>query len=224
MTRLRKNSRARSRRALVSAVRQVSCEQLEDRRLLSVTVVGIPNWVEQGPGSTNGGQDFTFSSNPVSGATNALAAHPTNADILYAGTVGGGIWRNTGATSGGSWEPLTDQFTSLSISPIAFSPLDTNVLYAGTGAFASGGPVGGPIGILRTTDAGASWSIVGAAQLGGTQILSIIPTASGTSVADQVVLAGTIGSGLWRSTDGATTFTKISGTLATSDGLDNDAD
>jgi len=52
---------------------------LEDRRLLSVTVVGIPNWVEQGPGSTNGGQDFTFSSNPVSGATNALAAHPTTA-------------------------------------------------------------------------------------------------------------------------------------------------
>src|SRR5438105_716229 len=111
---LRKNSRARTSRARISALRQAYCEVLEDRRLLSVSVVGIPNWVEQGPGSTNGGQDFTFSSNNVSGATNALAAHPTNADILYAGTVGGGIWRNTGATSGGSWEPLTDQFPSLS--------------------------------------------------------------------------------------------------------------
>jgi Ca2+-binding RTX toxin-like protein len=224
MTRLRKNSRSRSQRALSSAVDRFFCEALEDRRLLSVTVVGIPNWVEQGPGSTNGGQDFTFSSNNVSGATNALAAHPTNADILYAATVGGGIWRNTGATSGGNWEPLTDQFPSLSISTIAFSPLDTTVLYAGTSANASGGPVGGPIGILRTTDAGASWTIVAATEFAGTQLLSVIPTAIGTSVADQVVLAGTIGSGLWRSTDGATTFTKISGTLATSDGLDNDAD
>src|SRR6058998_2778810 len=101
MTRLRKNSRARSIRALASAIKPLFCERLEDRRLLSgVSVVGIPNWVEQGPAPTNGGQDFTFGDNQVSGAVNALAAHPTNSDILYAGTVAGGIWRNTGATSG----------------------------------------------------------------------------------------------------------------------------
>src|ERR1051325_4080815 len=213
MTRLRKHSRTRSIRALFSATRQILCEPLENRQLLSVSVVGIPDWVEQGPPPTNGGQDFTFNDNPVSGATNALAAHPTNADILYAGTVGGGIWRTTGATSGGDWVPLTDQFPSLSISTIAFSPLDTNVLYAGTSANASGGPVGGPIGILRPTDAGANWTIVAATEFAGTQLLSVIPAAIGTSVADQVVLAGTIGNGLWRSTNGADSFTKISGTL-----------
>src|SRR6185436_11745404 len=51
-----------------------------------------------------------------------------------------------------------------------------------------------------------------------------IPTAIGGSLANQVVLVGTIGSGLWRSIDGGTTFTKISGASATADGLDNDAD
>ena len=103
-------SRARTLRARISAIRQAVCESLEDRRLLSVSVIGIPDWVEQGPAPTNGGQDFTFNDNPVSGAVSALAAHPTNSDILYAGTVAGGIVRSTGATSGGDWVPLTDQF------------------------------------------------------------------------------------------------------------------
>jgi hypothetical protein len=221
MTRLRKNSRARSKRALVSAIRGW-CESLEDRRLLSISVVGIPDWVEQGPASASGGQDFTLTGDAVSGAVNSLAAHPTDANIIYAGTVGGGIWRTT--DGGGNWTPLTDLFPSLGINSIAFSPLDANVLYAGTGNFASGGTVGGPIGLLRTTDAGATWSIVGAAQLGTRRILAVVPTAIGTSVANQVVLAGTIGGGLWRSTDGGTNFTQISGASGSSDGLDNDAD
>ncbi|HEV8293422.1 MAG TPA: hypothetical protein VGP94_15905, partial [Tepidisphaeraceae bacterium] len=197
---------------------------MEDRRLLSISVIGIPDWVEQGPAPTNGGQDNTFNSNPVSGAVNALAAHPTNSDILYAGTVAGGIWRNTGATSGGSWEPLTDQFRSLAISAIAFSPLDANTLFAGTGNFISGGPNGGNIGLLRTTDAGDTWIPVGTAQLGTTPIRSVIPTAIGGSLANQVVLVGTIGAGLWRSSDGGMNFTQISGASGSTDGLDNDAD
>src|SRR5215212_3226679 len=127
MTGLRKNSRARSVRAFNSAIKQLWCELLEDRRLLSVSVSGIPTWIEQGPAPSNGGQDFTFNNNPVGGAVEALAAHPTNADILYAGTQAGGIWRTTGATSGGDWVPLTDQFPSLAIGAIEMSPLDTNV-------------------------------------------------------------------------------------------------
>ncbi|HEV8604635.1 MAG TPA: hypothetical protein VGQ99_04675 [Tepidisphaeraceae bacterium] len=222
MARLRKNSRARSQRALISAIRQVCCESLEDRRLLSISVIGIPDWVEQGPASASGGQDFTLTGDAVSGAVNSLAAHPTDANTIYAGTVGGGIWRTT--DGGSNWTPLTDLFPSLGINSIAFSPLDTNVLFAGTGNFASGGTVGGPIGLLRTTDAGATWSIVGAAQLGTRRILAVVPTAIGASVADQVVLAGTIGGGLWRSTDGGMNFTSISGASGASDGLDNDAD
>src|SRR5258705_1976686 len=182
MTR-RKNSRARSMRALASAIRPIKFETLEDRRLLSISVVGIPDWVEQGPAPTNGGHDFTFSDNPVSGAVTSLAAHPTNSDILYAGTVAGGIWRTTNATSGANWTPLTDQFPSLAIGAIEMSPLDTNVLYAGTGSFISGGPNGGAIGLLRTTDARASWTLVGAAQLAGIRLLAIVPAAIGTFVA-----------------------------------------
>src|SRR5207248_10082203 len=68
------------------------------------------------------------------------------------------IWRTT--DGGSHWTPLTDLFPSLGINSIAFSPLDTNVVFAGTGSFASGGTVGGPIGLLRTTDGGATWSIV----------------------------------------------------------------
>lgn len=37
--------------------------------------------------------------NPVSGAVNALAPHPTNPDVLYVAAVNGGIWRTANATA-----------------------------------------------------------------------------------------------------------------------------
>ena len=56
---------------------------LEDRALLSVT------WVEQGPGPITGGQVLGLSSqgNPVAGAVQTIAAHPSNADVMLVGTI-----------------------------------------------------------------------------------------------------------------------------------------
>jgi len=60
-----------------------------------------PTWVEQGPGPTINGQTqgLTNPSNPVSGAINAIATDPTNPNLVYVGTVNGGIWKSTNATS-----------------------------------------------------------------------------------------------------------------------------
>ena len=58
---------------------------------------------------------------PVAGAVEALAPHPTDKIVLYAGTVNGGVWKTTDAYDRDPvWVPLTDQYPSLSIGALAF--------------------------------------------------------------------------------------------------------
>ncbi len=218
-----------TRRQLRSRIRhnrgRLSFEPLEDRRLLSLSLFGVPDWVEQGPGPTTGGQVNLGGGNPVSGAIEAVAPHPTDANTIYVAAVNGGVWRTT--NGGANWTPLTDQLPSLSGADIAFSPLDaTNqTLFFGVGNYSSGFGTGGPLsGLWRTIDGGGSWQQLDAANLVNERLREVIPTSIGTSLADQVVLVASRTTGLFRSTDGGDNFTLISGTPATGDGLDNNGD
>jgi photosystem II stability/assembly factor-like uncharacterized protein len=214
-------------------------ERLEGRALLS-------SWVEQGPApigysSMVEGMDAQYS--PVAGAVEALAPDPSNPDVLYAGTVNGGVWKTTDATDPfPTWLPLTDRLPSLAISDLEFSPADPThrTLYAATGSFRSGsislgfGGVpsttsdGGPgAGIYKTTDGGATWRVLGRSIFGDRRIAAVVPTALDGG---RVVLAGARNllnldgsladyGGVYRSADGGATWTRISGT----DGLPSGA-
>ena len=172
-------------------------EVLEDRTLLSVDVIGVPDWMAAGPHLTTGGQaegiptfevrqrnddlgpgdtidpgDFDYTDeNPVIGAVNVVVAHPTNREIIYVGATNGGIWKTTDATDfAPHWEPLTDQFPSLSIGALEFDPTDAsgNTLVAGIGRASNFGSAGGPLtGILRTVDGGKTWKQLGNAVTDG---------------------------------------------------------
>jgi hypothetical protein len=51
-----------------------------------------PTWVEQGPGPILFDSNTKIPPNsPVSGAINAIAASPTDPDLVYVGTVNGGM-------------------------------------------------------------------------------------------------------------------------------------
>jgi hypothetical protein len=156
-------------------------EILEDRTLPSFTLTGVPTWIPQGPGPTFSGQTEGLTNNPVTGAVKAIAADPSNANRLFIGTVNGGIWKSDNATAANpTWTPLTDLYPSLSISSIAFNPLDSshNTLFAGIGEFSSDIGEGGPtLGILRTTDGGAHWSILGQSAFGDQRVTKVVPTA-----------------------------------------------
>jgi parallel beta-helix repeat protein len=175
----------------------------------------------QGPGPITDNNGFI-----ESGAIEAIATDVNipnivhNPSNIYVGTVNGGIWHTTnatypppGITPSPYWAPLTDQYPSLSIGAVAFSPLDPseNTLFAGTaqaGSYSRG--VTGPLtGLLKTTDAGRTWSQLGS--LAGANIRTIVPTTiidSGTGAGQggQVVLVATYDQGLLRSTDGGLTF------------------
>ena len=148
----------------------------------------------------------------------------------------GGVWKTTNFLQVGgqpNWAPLTDQASSLAIGALAMSPLDPsyNTLFAGTGNFISGGDNGRAVGILRTTDGGTTWQLLAQATLDGRNIRSVVPTTLGGDLQHQVVLVAAWDSsppknsgGVYRSTDGGSTFTPLSGINGLGDGLDNDTD
>ncbi len=92
----------------------------------------------------------------MSGRVRALAIDPTNADRLLLGAATGGVWLSN--DGGGSWSPLTDTAPSLAIGAVAFDPVNPQVLYAGTG---EGNGSYYSAGLLKSTDGGASWSVLG---------------------------------------------------------------
>jgi hypothetical protein len=193
-------------------------ERLEERVVMSST------WVSQGPGPIIDGQLEGITSpdgpNPASGAIEGIAASPTNANLVYAGAVNGGIWKTSDATDGSPvWTNLTDsKLPAQSINALALSPMDStgNTVFGGTGSTSSYEFDGSPgFGVVRTTDGGTTWSVLAQSTFQGRIINSVVPTniASDGTIKTQVVLVSTLfdGGGVYRSTDGGTTFTRISG-------------
>lgn len=176
-----------------------------------ITVTGMfgGQWTAQGPGPTRNGQVENVTPNKeVVGAIHTVAAHPTDANILYVGGVNSGIWRTGNATAASpTWTPLTDNFPSLSIGALEFDPNDaTNqTLVAGIGRFSSFGRNGGPLtGILRTTDGGDNWAQIRPQILTNQNI-------SGVAARGATLLASATPGGLFRSADGGINWVMVSG-------------
>jgi len=89
----------------------------------------------------------------------SLAWHPTNTNIIYAGSASGGLWKTT--NSGTSWTPLTDDLPSLAVGTVALDPSDPNIVYIGTGEGSWNVDAVYGAGIFKSTDGGATWSATG---------------------------------------------------------------
>lgn len=105
----------------------------------------------------------------TAGRVNAIAIDPTttvNGSIVaYAAAVGGGVWKTTNCCSAGTtWSLVTDSplSTASAVDALAIDPNDHNTIYAGTGDANFTGFSFGAQGILKSTDAGATWTVVGA--------------------------------------------------------------
>ena len=110
------------------------------------------NWTPLGPFDWN-----SVSYNPGSGRVNVVVQDPNNANVLYAGTPSGGLWKST--AGGGSWTPLTDDLASLGVSGIAVDHTNSNHLYIGTGDGDGGDSYS--IGVLESFDGGQTWQNTG---------------------------------------------------------------
>jgi Ca2+-binding RTX toxin-like protein len=190
-----------------------------------VFMSGMPQWVEQGPGPANNGYSRLGTDTPderlVIGAVQTLVADPTDANIMYAGTVNGGIWKTE--NGGTIWRPLTDQFPTLAISSMAIDLADHETIYAGTGSRSSLRNEGGQAaGILKSTDAGETWKLLGQDKFNLQRVTGIV--ASGMNVVATVDVKSDdlskADQGLFRSTNGGNVFLPV--TLDPDDNIDND--
>ncbi len=156
------------------------------------------------------------------GRITALATVPGSPDVVYAGAAQGGVWKTT--DGGVVWNPLTDSQDSLAIGAITVDPSNTNVVYVGTGEANQACDSYYGIGLLKTTDGGTTWTNVGASTFQNTSIAKIVvhPTisttlwvanGSGTAGFSCYGRSGTFG--VWKSTDGGTSWTQVLGSAQT---------
>ncbi len=105
----------------------------------------------------------------LSGRLISIAINPLNPQTIYVGSASGGVWRTYTGGTAGDWERIVTGFPVLGIGAIAIDPIDTNIVYIGTGeVYRYQGSTGGTvirttrgsygIGILKTTDAGVTWT------------------------------------------------------------------
>ena len=174
-----------------------------------------PQWVFQGPApQLNAQQDLVnvaAADEPVSGAVTAIAASPTNPDVVYVGTAGGGIWKSTNASADNPvWAPLTDNLRSLSIGTgaVVFDPTDATgqTIVVGTGRLSGYGRRGDDLdGLYYSTDGGATWTTT-------TSPLLSAATITGVAARGNTLLVASEG-GLYRTTTGLLgAWAQISGT------------
>jgi hypothetical protein len=92
---------------------------------------------------------------PSQGRVTAVAVDPQNADTLYIGGAGGGVWKSI--DGGKSWSAITDNQPSLAVGCIAIDPLKPQTIYVGTGEM---NPIYSyyGVGILKSTDGGSTWT------------------------------------------------------------------
>jgi len=108
----------------------------------------------------------------MGGRTRALMFDPNDAagNKVWAGSVTGGIWYNNDITDDGcSWIPVDGVLPNLSISCLVSDPNNTQVFYAGTGEAETARVIyressGVGMGIMKSTDGGASWEILPATE------------------------------------------------------------
>jgi len=101
----------------------------------------------------------------VSGRTNVIAIDPVTPNVAYLGSNGGGVWKSTNCCSASTtWTSVTDDplLSTIAIGDIIVDPNDHNTVYAGTGDLRYGSFSFGSAGLLKSTDQGATWTVLGA--------------------------------------------------------------
>lgn len=106
---------------------------------------GINGWDDLGPDN-------------IGGRIRAIAVNPDNDNVIYVGAAAGGVWKST--NGGSTWNESTPTVLAYPVTSLAIDPVNPNIIYAATGERNPGGLGGSQtpgVGMLRSTNGGASW-------------------------------------------------------------------
>lgn len=172
--------------ALMRATKQMDAMRAAQARQSRFSAASLIGWTSLGP--TN-----------VGGRVRSIAIHPNDANTIFAGSVGGGIWKTT--NGGVNWSPVNDFMANLAVTSIVFTPTNPTVMYAATGEGLAGDRGIRGAGVFKSTDSGTTWH-----QLPSTANPNFYFTNRvAVSPDGTTVLAATL-QGIYRSTDGGATF------------------
>ena len=148
-----------------------------------------------------------WDNNANSAVITVLGPHPTDSNVVYAAGPSG-LAKST--DGGQTWKFLSDNWQSQVVSSISIDPNATNHVFVGTG---SSYPLY-CVGMYRSTDDGANWSLRGSNEFAGAVItrVAVDPRLSGATESTTVYVAvdrSNSSSGLWRSSNGGETWTRV---------------
>jgi photosystem II stability/assembly factor-like uncharacterized protein len=151
----------------------------------------------------------------IGGRCTSVVCHPTNADRMWVGSAGGGVWSSS--DGGARWKESWRENAPLEIGALAIDPAKPATLYCGTGeANLSADSYAGD-GVYRSTNGGRTWQPWASSDVAG------VPRRIGTIAVDPFdsahVLVGGIGygrlaadqdlGGLYETTDDGTTWRRM---------------
>ncbi len=139
----------------------------------------------------------------------SAAGIPGDPLTYYVGSASGGVWKTV--DGGVNWKPIFDGQPVSSIGSLAVSRSDPNVVWAGTGEAHIRSHISVGQGIYKSVDAGKTWTLMGLEKTGRIARVVVHPTNP------DVVMACALGHaygpqperGVFRTTDGGTTWTKV---------------
>jgi photosystem II stability/assembly factor-like uncharacterized protein len=117
------------------------------------------NWKELGP-RTIPDNKLSYPSFGI-GRINCVRLNPDNENTIWIGSASGGIWKSIYGGSAWAGNSLPG-FLAIGINDIAISPSNPNIIYAATGD-PNGVTMSGcySIGIIKSTNGGATWDLSG---------------------------------------------------------------
>jgi photosystem II stability/assembly factor-like uncharacterized protein len=139
----------------------------------------------------------------AAGRIEAAAPHPTDPDVMYVGANNGGVWK-TGVWNSNppTWLSLGDDQRSLNFA--GYHPLAVHHTHP---QHVLGAVCGAGAGVLRSTNGGLSWQLLGNALFEGASIGAVALHPVQTNVIYVSVWSGGPGGGIYKSTDTGVTWT-----------------
>src|SRR5215468_6365958 len=146
-------------------------QQFAARGVTAIPHVSTAGWVPLGPAPLASDAGTGQNYGAVSGRATAVAIDPADAtgNTVYIGGAHGGVWRSkNGAVASATsvvWTPVLDYESTLAVGSIAIQPsanTDTtkSVILVGTGEPNSSADSYYGLGILRSADGGATWTVI----------------------------------------------------------------
>ena len=127
-----------------------------------------------------------------SGRTTAIAVAPNCSAAsctVFIGAAGGGVWKTTNALAATpSWTPVSEGIPSNAVGSLTFDPNDAtgNTLYVGTGEPNGSSDSEAGVGLYKSTNGGANWTLVAGSTAGNAPCAdgsgSTCPVATGRSI------------------------------------------